>query len=142
MINIFTDSTLKNKLEEINFGKVEAGSSKELELSYLLGVLIMNDKTSGNHPKYIELASNESKFRNELVAKLNSKNSNKIQTILKNQSISQSNIKKESISKNFEEFNPMRFLELIISKKDLKIVQLFSKRSILNEKEMKEFISS
>ena len=120
----------------------ETGQSKELDLSFLLGTLIMNDKTSGNHSKYIQMSTNESKFRDYLLESFNKNSNNKISKILKNQSISQANIKKEIISQSFIEFSPKRFLELIVSKSDLKIIQFFRKKKVLNEKEMKEFISS
>ena len=39
------------------------GQSKELDLSFLLGTLVMNDTVQANHSKYIKLSKDESKFR-------------------------------------------------------------------------------
>lgn len=120
----------------------ESGQSKELDLSFLLGTLIMNDKTSSNHSKYISQSKDQSKFRAYLVKQLNASTSNKIKTIFKNQSISLENIKLVENPKTFEAFSPKRFLELIVSKRDLKIIRFFNKQKVLNEKEMKDFIST
>lgn len=136
-MNLSKDYSVK----EIN-SLYEAGQSKELDLSFLLGTLIMNDKTSANHSKYINLSRDEPKFRNYLLEQLNKNGNSKISKILKSQSIFPINIKRESISQSFLLFQPKRFLELIVAKSDLKIIRFFHKKKILSEKEMKEFIGS
>lgn len=136
-MNLSNDYSVK----EIN-SLYSSGKSLKLDLAYLLGTLVLGNLNQSNRKIIEKIASNESEFRNKLVESLNSKKNNQIKTILVSNQISKENIQDQEISHSFLEFEPKRFIELVVSKKDLKILRFFNKKKALSEKEMKEFIQS
>lgn len=136
-MNLSKDYSVK----EIN-SLYSSNKSKKLDLAYLLGTLVLGDLNKANKAIIEKLASNEPEFRNKLVESLNSKKNNQIKTILVSNQISKENIQDQEISHSFLEFEPKRFIELVVSKTSTKILRFFSIKKALSEKEMKEFISS
>lgn len=120
----------------------KSDNNRETSIPYLLGILLLNDLKKLGNQNLIETSKKESEFRNLLEKSMNSNKSNKIKEIFKKNNISLENIKFQINSKDFINFSPKRFLRLIIQKSDLKIVQFFNKKKILNQKEMREFIDS
>ena len=117
-------------------------NNRETSIHYLLGILIQSDLKKLGNLNIIEASKNELEFRNSLEKSMKSNKSNKIKEIFKKYNISLENIKFQMNSKDFISFSPKRFMRLIIQKSDLKIVQFFSRKKILNDKEMREFIDS
>lgn len=120
----------------------QSSESRELDLAYLLGTLVLGDLNKANKALIEKLASNESEFRNKLLASMKSNKNNQIKSILELNHISLENIQRSEKSQSFLSFSPKRFIELIVSKKDLKILRFFNKKKALNQKDMKEFIES
>jgi len=120
----------------------DLNDSNEKSIYEILGILLHNDFKKLGNSDLINLSKNESEFRDRLVKSMKSKNQNKLKEIFKKYDITLENIKFETRSNSFLDFSPKRFLRLIIQKSDLKIVQFFSRKKVLNEKDMKEFIES
>lgn len=116
--------------------------SNKLDLASLLGLLILGNLNQANKKLIIDLSSNEAKFRTKLVESLKSNKDNQIKSILELNKISLSNLVDSELNQSFLSFSPKRFLELIVSKSDLKIIQFFNTKKILSKDEMIKFIQS
>lgn len=139
LISYLRESSLYSDKDVASIYKSE--KSNLINPMILLGYLVQNNVQSYSKTSIIEASKNESEFRILLSGAMRAKKSNKIQSLFKSLKISESQISNQEASNDFLSFNFLKFLELVISKKDLKIIDLLRKRKILAKKDLQEIIN-
>lgn len=115
--------------------------SKLVDHMILLGYLVQSNIQSYNKTNIIESSRNESNFRNLISNAMKDNKSNKIKILFNKLKISVSQISIQANSQDFLSFSFIRFLDLAISKKDSKIIDILKKRKILAKKDLQEIIN-
>ena len=99
--------------------------NREMDIYHILGILLSEGIKKLGTSDLIELAKNESKFRTEL----SKSKSKKVLEILSKFNIKDSDIKSDLVAKfDPSRFNPYRFIELAILKKDSEILEILKKK--------------